>query len=41
MKDFAACELQEHFIGSRAGIVVQVILKAKEVCECGTKEKLM
>lgn len=42
MKTFAACcELPKHFVGSRASIAVQVILKAKEVCECGTKENLM
>lgn len=42
MKGFAAhCVLQKHVIGSRAGIVVQVVLKAKEVHECGTKEKVM
>lgn len=42
MKDFAAlCGLQKHFVESRTGIAIQVILKAKEVHDCGTEEKLM
>lgn len=41
LKGFAAhCGSQKRFVGSRAGIVIQVILTSKGVHDCGTKEKL-